>query len=496
MGERGSSGSRWVWVGAAIAATASAGFMIWLWASGGLGPPSAAARDIVEECGATIAGSRALTAGVGVEGAALFLQASGYAIEPAPEATAEETKVIGARGDFRCTITFRHGTAAQGIADLIAGRALLAFTLRPMTPADVQAMAAAGAGDMTRERALAEHIIAFDAMAIAVNAANPVRTLSLDDARDVATSTKTNWSEIGGTEDLPITLYGPKDTSMPEDYPNDLIMHRSPVWEQNAARAQIVDTEDELLQRLAADRGGLAYITASKARNAPNVRMLAVGPRGAEAPPSPDTMRQEAYAMARRVFIYARPADMETNTFVQRFIAFFQSAGMYDALDAAGFAALRPDSRLARFASGLARCRFGTPEYAAVMSATRGARKLPDILNFVPNTTRPDDAALAYIATNAAQMRARLQAGDEVILIGHSDFTGDAEPNRVLAQRRAAAARTAFEEQGVFGIEVESAGEMCAMADNESEDGRERNRRVEIWVRPRESERAATQSAR
>lgn len=490
MGERGSTAGRWIWVGAALAAAASAGFMIWLWASGGLGPPAAAARDVVEECDATISGSRALTTTVGVRGAALFLQESGYTIEPAPQPSAVETKVIGARGDFRCTITFRHGASASGIADLIAGRALLAFTLRSMTPADAAAMAQAGVGDLARQRGLVEHIVGFDAMAIAVNAANPVQKISLDDARDVATSAKTNWSEIGGP-DAPITLYAPKDTSMPEDYPNDIITHRSPVWEQNAERARILDTEADVLRELARDRGGLAYISAAAARNARDVRLLAVGPPGAETAPSPETMRQEAYAMARRVFLYSRPADMENNAFVQRFVAFFQSEAMYDALDEAGFAALRPDSRLARFASGLARCRFGTPEHAAVMSATRGARRLPDVLHFVPNTTRLDAAALDYIAANAERLRARLQAGDEIILIGHTDYTGEAGPNRTLAHRRAAAARAAFEEKGVFGIEVESAGEMCAMADNESEEGRERNRRVEIWVRARDGGAAA-----
>jgi len=464
--------------------------MIWVWASGGVNLMRRAdAPATVEECNATISGSRALTSGVTARGAALFLQESGYTVEPAPETnTADEIKVVGARGEFRCTITIHPNTATEGVADLIAGRSLLAFTLRPMTPTEVEAMKAAGAGDLTGDRSLAQHVIAFDAMAIAVNGSAPVRALSLDQARDLAAGVKTNWTDIGG-EDAPITLYGPKDGSSPEDYPNDLILHRNPIWETAGERAQIVDTEVELLNRLARDRGGLAYVSASFLAHAPGVRAVAVGPPGSETLPTPANMRQEAYAMARRVFIYVRPADMESNRFAQRFIAFFQSAAMYDPLDEAGFAALRPDSRLARFAGGLARCRFGTPEHAAVMSATRGARKLPEILHFVPGTTRLNEAALAYIAANAADLQAKLQNGDEIILVGHSDFTGEAEPNRALAWRRAIAARTAFEAQGVLGAEVESAGEMCAMADNQTDEGREANRRVEIWVRAAQPER-------
>jgi len=75
--------------------------MIWVWASGGVNLMRRAdAPATVEECNATISGSRALTSGVTARGAALFLQESGYTVEPAPETnTADEIKVVGARGE-------------------------------------------------------------------------------------------------------------------------------------------------------------------------------------------------------------------------------------------------------------------------------------------------------------------------------------------------------------------------------------------------------------
>ena len=67
--------------------------------------------------------------------------------------------------------------------------------------------------------------------------------------------------------------------------------------------------------------------------------------------------------------------------------------------------------------------------------------------------------------------------------MGHSDIEGAATDNRALALERAMAARAAFETHGVMGMQVESAGEMCPVADTESAAGRRLNRRVEIWVR-------------
>ena len=74
-------------------------------------------------------------------------------------------------------------------------------------------------------------------------------------------------------------------------------------------------------------------------------------------------------------------------------------------------------------------------------------------------------------------------AGGQVMLVGHSDIEGASTANRALALERALAARAAFEARGVFGMQVESAGEMCPVADTESAAGRRLNRRVEIWIR-------------
>lgn len=70
---------------------------------------------------------------------------------------------------------------------------------------------------------------------------------------------------------------------------------------------------------------------------------------------------------------------------------------------------------------------------------------------------------------------------------GHTDWTGSAVYNLGLSQRRAAAAVQYLIERGIAPGRVKSAGfgESRPLASNETEEGRERNRRVELNIRAR-----------
>jgi outer membrane protein OmpA-like peptidoglycan-associated protein len=71
-----------------------------------------------------------------------------------------------------------------------------------------------------------------------------------------------------------------------------------------------------------------------------------------------------------------------------------------------------------------------------------------------------------------------------LLVVGHTDATGSAETNRVISQRRAEAVRDALVDAGLDegAINVIASGEDAPIADNETADGRSRNRRVEVVV--------------
>ena len=74
-------------------------------------------------------------------------------------------------------------------------------------------------------------------------------------------------------------------------------------------------------------------------------------------------------------------------------------------------------------------------------------------------------------------------AGRSIILIGFSDATGGAPANKALSLKRAQAVAEQLKQEGITPALVEGFGQELPVADNTSPEGREKNRRVEVWLR-------------
>jgi len=71
-------------------------------------------------------------------------------------------------------------------------------------------------------------------------------------------------------------------------------------------------------------------------------------------------------------------------------------------------------------------------------------------------------------------------------IIGHTDSTGDANYNQALSERRAASVSSYFVSQGVMQqrISTQGRGETQPIASNDTPEGRQTNRRVQIEIVP------------
>src|SRR5690606_18183203 len=72
--------------------------------------------------------------------------------------------------------------------------------------------------------------------------------------------------------------------------------------------------------------------------------------------------------------------------------------------------------------------------------------------------------------------------GRQVLLLGFTDSIGDPAKNLRLSEVRAELVSQQFMKLGVFPSLVAGFGDAVPVASNDTEEGRNRNRRVEVWV--------------
>jgi outer membrane protein OmpA-like peptidoglycan-associated protein len=112
---------------------------------------------------------------------------------------------------------------------------------------------------------------------------------------------------------------------------------------------------------------------------------------------------------------------------------------------------------------------------------------LPQDLLFATDsaTLRPDlQADLRTIARNLV-----MYPRSDVIVIGHTDNVGSAEYNQGLSERRAASVAGVLRDSGVASTRLQVIGRGLSqpVASNATAQGRQQNRRVEIFVRPHQN---------
>jgi glucose/mannose transport system substrate-binding protein len=113
-----------------------------------------------------------------------------------------------------------------------------------------------------------------------------------------------------------------------------------------------------------------------------------------------------------------------------------------------------------------------------------GAAKLNIIFHFRPGSTQLDDRGLADLKRLVELLRNSTYQGRQVLLFGFSDSYGGSRQNLRISKLRAQAVAQQLQSNALVPSLVIGYGKALPIATNETEEGREQNRRVEAWLRP------------
>ena len=205
-----------------------------------------------------------------------------------------------------------------GFGALIVGRCDIAAASRDATTNEIS---------MAQDRGVEFNnaLIGSYAVAVVVNSANPVTSLTSAQVRDLFTGAIQNWKDVGGP-DAPVHLLIRNPISGTYLGFRELAMENKPY----SLAVKTFTNYTEIVQAVAQDQGGLGYASLQLSGK-PGVKAVAIG----GVAPTPAAVREGKYPFARALRLYtgktsATPASRD-------FIAFVESPSGQKVLDQMGF---------------------------------------------------------------------------------------------------------------------------------------------------------------
>ena len=159
---------------------------------------------------------------------------------------------------------------------------------------------------------------------------------------------------------------------------------------------------------------------------------------------------------------------------MRRFIELALSPSGQKLVDETGFIALTIASEPVAHGPGT------PPEYEAL---TKSAERLTTDFRFKFGSTDIDNRGQRDMRRLADYLANRRIAPGRLILVGFGDNVGAAAAVKKISEDRAKAVAALLKLEGITVGQVAGFGALLPVADNDTEHGREKNRRVEVFVR-------------
>jgi phosphate transport system substrate-binding protein len=421
---------------------------------------AAAPPPIVFESVLRLHGSNIMGADLAPALAEAFLKRRGAAdvgrhAGPAPQEI-DVTGLVAGKGE---SIEIEGQGSTTAFDDLRADKCDIGMSSRPIKPEEALALKALG--DLTQPAS--EHFIGLDGVAVLVHPNNPLRSIDTTLLHDAFTGKVSDWSALGVRPGA-IDLYAPDDRSGTFDVFKHQILGDDPL----SSSAKRLAENALLVKAVTADPNALGL---ASFRNVASAEALAVGEPGSPPLyPSPFTVATEDYVLTRRLYLYT-PTKPKTPLAVD-FVKFAASADGQKIVKEVGLVDLTV--RISDPGPCVGKC---PPRYAAI---SRRARRLSLTFRFRSGSAEFDTRSLSDVDRLVDLLKT--YTDPHVLLVGFADISGDPGASLALSKERARKVNDQLVAHGIRAALQDGFGLEMPRASNATEAGRERNRRVEVWL--------------
>lgn len=218
---------------------------------------------------------------------------------------------------YSCDVSVSESGSGNGAKGLINGTCDIGDMSRPMKDNEFAAAAAKGVQPVA-------HVIAYDGIAIAVNEANPVKAITMEQIQKVYTGEITNWKQLGGA-DAEIVVVGRDTSSGTFETFEDLVMKKQPV----KGTAEVVGSNQAVSNRVKSTPNAIGYVGIGFLAGLKALPVNGVVP-------TVKTVQSGEYPIARPLFMYTNgyPA-MGSEIF--RFVTLYLTEDGQQMVEEAGF---------------------------------------------------------------------------------------------------------------------------------------------------------------
>ncbi|MBD8526251.1 substrate-binding domain-containing protein [Pseudomarimonas arenosa] len=389
-----------------------------------------------------------------------WLRAEGYDQIQRREIAFEEIELIGRAGSSELVVEIHAHGSSTGFVDVAAGRADIAMSSRPVRASD-RALSQAVAG---LDRAEQEIVLAMDGLALIVHPSNPLRGLSKGQIRQIFSGQLSDWSQLSADMRGRIRVHARDDRSGTYDSFRAMVLGDADVLE-GALR---YESTEKLAQAVAADPLAIGFVGLSGVRG---VRALEVSDGAQALAPSVENVAVEDYPLSRRLYLYApEPRSPIADRFL-RFAVSDQAQPLVESVGLVSQAIRRYQPRLRQDAP---------EEYHRLV---KQAERLSLNLRFGTGMSVLDGKNVRDLDRLERFMQQPEQRGRSLILLGFSDAN---ETLPIMALRisgdRADFVAQLLVQRGIDPARVRGLGGAAPVASNDNDLGRQRNRRVEVWL--------------
>ncbi|WP_296185537.1 phosphate ABC transporter substrate-binding/OmpA family protein [Pseudomonas sp. UBA1879] len=395
--------------------------------------------------------------------AGLLAQQGAQQIQQLPGAQSNEVRIVGQlpSGQSVSIDVAAHGSST-GFAALKNGQADLAASSRAIKNAEVSDLAALG--DLRNHNA--EQVIAIDGVAVILHPANPLRELSITQLAKVFSGEIHDWEALGGTGGA-IHLYARDQQSGTFDTFNELVLGK---WARSLApNAKRFESSEALSDEVSQDRQGIGFIGLPYVRHSRAVAII----DGESRPmlPTSSLIATEDYPLSRRLYFYLPPGSNQR--WAKALVRFAQSPQGQSVVAQNGFVAQTIQAVKVRATSEMP---------ATYQNLTREAERLSVNFRFTQGSATLDAKARQDIRRVVDYLKTQDKLNQRVTLVGFGDAKSDPARAQLLSRLRAMAVRRELLKHDVILRDVQGFGDELPVAANDADEGRIKNRRVEVWV--------------